>query len=775
LFGDDNFLLVTSDHIHSHELIKEVANTNLQTPEISAAVLVDESDSNKRLIDVLHSNDVNDVAHKSILPKTAVLVRTVGDDVALATPSAAAVSTTTTGKRVTHVGRVPLRGANAIEAGLMACGTAIFAALEELAATGKYFALCEALQDVAAQGKLRSIGTKGKPWFAVETTGQLKVVKDGDSLFPWQVLVASTIPPPPNFGRQIAAVESERSHWEKYVQTSDEAFTETRPSKAQKIGTESWIAVQNAEQAARHESVWGDAPTSKRPRDPEILYVAGARQEDKGPAVSNAPDQVMFVRSSPTRKRKSRRRGDSPPTSLPSFLCVPRCNAPAIPSLPSDIQEISIVTRTDSMVIHVHGADTKNGEKAAMAEEVVHVEMTVVRKTPLIGWIMLINAGLASSAIGACFDKFPGVDPLMKNLWRTSTLLCFLIPWNLYHHRNTNVSQWMQDNMTPFLLRHVIQVFCGYFVLSIMFSQSLEKTSVGHAYLFGGCTSLILVFLRLCAGEKVGSTTLLSVVFAICGAVVCMQTPPEPESDPLDPNAPHFEEASPSLVGDLMAFTVSIGGVFFYGSTKELRKKNWDVLTIYVVNQVFLLTVASLLVYNGIAVSNTPTFDRHPVHGFFGWTDPSNAPLLIFTALYCDIVGIVGYMAVLKYFDPLVITVVTLLEPLFSIVIGCVLGMAPIPAVGTWVGGAMMIAGALGVADTGKTKETVDATDAILASPSRTPKQMASYKKNDTGTIQTGLMQGMGMSSGKDKVAYGTFQEADKNSAVKKRPRPLEV
>ena len=78
-----------------------------------------------------------------------------------------------------------------------------------------------------------------------------------------------------------------------------------------------------------------------------------------------------------------------------------------------------------------------------------------------------------------------------------------------------------------------------------------------------------------------------------------------------------------------MAFNVSIGGVFFYGSTKELRKKNWDVLTIYVVNQVFLLTVASLLVYNGIAVSNTPTFDRHPVHGFFGWTDPDIEPLRV--------------------------------------------------------------------------------------------------------------------------------------------------
>jgi hypothetical protein len=79
-------------------------------------------------------------------------------------------------------------------------------------------------------------------------------------------------------------------------------------------------------------------------------------------------------------------------------------------------------------------------------------------------------------------------------------------------------------------------------------------------------------------------------------------------------------------------------------------------------------------------------------------------------------------MAVLKYFDPLVITVVSLLEPLISIVIGCILGMAPVPGLGTWIGGTMMIVGAFGVTDTGETKETVDATDAIVASsPSRPP------------------------------------------------------
>ncbi len=213
--------------------------------------------------------------------------------------------------------------------------------------------------------------------------------------------------------------------------------------------------------------------------------------------------------------------------------------------------------------------------------------------------------------------------------------------------------------------------------------------------------------------------TLLSVFIAICGAVVTMTSPSPPNASAR--GDAQYAEPSPSLVGDLLAFAVSIGGVFFFSSTKELRKRNWDVLAIYCANQLFLLAITFAFVWAGIAIQNTPTWDRHPIHGIWGWTNASNAPLLIFTALYCDIVGIMGYMAVLKYFDPLVITVVSLLEPLISIVIGCILGMAPVPGLGTWIGGTMMIVGAFGVTDTGETKETVDATDAILASPSRPP------------------------------------------------------
>jgi dTDP-glucose pyrophosphorylase/drug/metabolite transporter (DMT)-like permease len=571
VFRKENFLLVTSDHIHSHKLIAEMANFDLEGSGMSAAILVDECAGSKRLT----SNDVGEMA---------VLVRTFIDD----SPSL--------GKCVRHVGRVPLPGANAIEAGLTVCDFGIFAALQQLASTENYLSLCEALQMLALQGKLRSIATNGRPWFAVETIDQLEIAANGQQegfLFPWQALVASHVP------------------------------------------------------------------------------------------------------SSPS----------CPPAM--NFLC----------DATGDIKEISVLTRTESC---------KSFENIEAKE--ITVKSAVSHSIPFIGWFMLFGAAIGSSSMGALFDMLSGVEPLLKNMWRTQVLLCILIPLNLYNHRDTSVIEWAKNNITLFTFRHLIQVLLSYMYMTVVFAQSLAYTSVGHLYLFAGCTSLILVLLRLGSGEKFSSLTLVSVLVAIGGAAVCMLWGGA-ASEGDNP----IQEHPSSIFGDLLAFTLSISGVFFYGSTKVLRKKNWDVLTIYLLQQIFLFSVFWIFLSCGILVEFRPTMDLHPIHGMFGWLTRSNLPIISLVILNVDIFGVIGYMAVLKYFDPIVVSVITLLEPLISIIIGNALGVAPVPSIGTWVGGLMMIIGAMGVSPTVQSKETVDVSDAIFASSDPLTEEKTKLHNNGPG------------------------------------------
>jgi hypothetical protein len=272
-----------------------------------------------------------------------------------------------------------------------------------------------------------------------------------------------------------------------------------------------------------------------------MMMMASSREDVGGPT----------TKASRLRKRRARKRSDNnkasavsaslpPPVRASSdFISfVPKLKATTTRTLsrllPSDIQEISIVTRTDNVVIHVgqqnRGEDsttrtttatttaTKKKKKnnnnnnnntnkpvaaAAVAEEeeVVHIEMTVIRKTPLVGWFILVNAVLASSAIGACFDRLRDVDPLMKTLWRSSTLLCFLVPWNLYnhHHRSTkDVKQWVQLHMTAHMCRHVLQVFCGYSAqvppIIYYISSSSSSSSSSSKYIFG---DILIIYISI--------------------------------------------------------------------------------------------------------------------------------------------------------------------------------------------------------------------------------------------------------------------------------------
>ena len=50
------------------------------------------------------------------------------------------------------------------------------------------------------------------------------------------------------------------------------------------------------------------------------------------------------------------------------------------------------------------------------------------------------------------------------------------------------------------------------------------------------------------------------------------------------------------------------------------------------------------------------TFDRHPVHGLFGWInwESDRLPLELYMAVVCNCLGTMGYIAVMKYFDFLV-------------------------------------------------------------------------------------------------------------------------
>ena len=110
------------------------------------------------------------------------------------------------------------------------------------------------------------------------------------------------------------------------------------------------------------------------------------------------------------------------------------------------------------------------------------------------------------------------------------------------------------------------------------------------------------------------------------------------------------------------------------------------------------------------------TFELHPVHGILGWVNlqADRLPLELYMAVVCSCLGTTGYIAVMKYFDPIVPATVMLLEPVIGAFLGTLAGTAPLPGLQTWLGDLVVACGTFLVIQAGaKTTENIDATEAL--------------------------------------------------------------
>jgi choline kinase len=163
-FPKGPFLIHTSDHIFDKSIISKLLNYQLN--ENVACVLVE-----------------TDISGLVGLPSTSVRVQLGREYV----------------RRISR----DLVQYDGIDAGLFLSSTAIFDALNDLAAKKEYFSLADALSYFTKFNKLTYVPTSGETWFSIETKEQLAYTKDQDGsaiLSPWTVFLACApeIPPGPS-------------------------------------------------------------------------------------------------------------------------------------------------------------------------------------------------------------------------------------------------------------------------------------------------------------------------------------------------------------------------------------------------------------------------------------------------------------------------------------------------------------------------------------------------------------------------------------------------
>lgn len=683
------FLIHTADHIFDKSIILRLASFDLE--DCVACVLVD-----------------SDTKKLKGLPPTAGKVQ-FGS-----------------ASNIRRIGR-GLKQFDAVDAGLFLTTGRIFAALEMLAYEKPKFSLAEALNVLRPSYGLKYVDTAGDVWLSIETQEQLDRIVANDSialLSPWPVFVAKDV--------SVSADANAPSHSGKNVflavSAADDDSTLRAVDSHHTGGVfEGFVVgvnqVQECDEPATTDESTPLLPPSS-PRRPSSPNGGGALKIRRRKSSFLEQVEDSFVLSIPfephgieegeeddvltpmTAAKKAylielpqttRARGESQQFVL------------AVPGNESDLKRSSLLRRLSSLPTDVRGIAVETVEHR---NGVMELQIRVERRVPVVGYVLLLLSLLTISSLGPALDMQTGVDPFLKLFWRSTASVLVFLPFAIWSIIEDGAPRLTTRTMFLFL-----SCALSYSLFMMTFLWALNHTSISHAYIFNNSHSLLMVFGRLLLGQYVSQYEGLGTGIGIIGGTIAT----------LD-QVPHTGAASAniadvSLAGDLVALLGAVGGAFYLITAKKLRT---EVDVSVLLTGVFL--VSALLHFPIFSLLEIPfEFSLDDTVGLFGWATPARIATEAYIVIVCTLVGTLGYLSVMKYFDPIVVSVVMLMEPIIASVLGVAAGVDHVPGLVTIAGSTLIIVGtALVIVSNASRTESIDATEAVSTTSAALPKSLTS-------------------------------------------------
>ncbi|TMW57273.1 hypothetical protein Poli38472_003198 [Pythium oligandrum] len=693
------FLIHTADHIFDKAIISRMASFDLE--DCVACVLVD-----------------SDTKKLNGLPATAGKVQ-FGQ-----------------GNAIQRIGR-NVKPFDAIDAGLFLTTDRIFAALELLAYEKPKFSLAEALNVLRPSYGLKYALTDGDVWLSIETQEQHDRIIQNDSisfLSPWPVFVAKDVGvdqiPRTTSGKNVflavsAADDDSQLRAIGSLESADQVFD----GFVVGVNQLEQIVIDD-QQSVNEQTPLLNAPSSPRsgrgassPRiklkrkksylleKAEESFVLSipfepSLQEEGKTEQAVAPlssDHNAYLIELP--QSSSRRAGDAQ-----QFVLAVPGGTETLFKKPSLIRQLSELP-SDVKDVAVETVELKNGA--------LELQLVVKYQVPLIGYVLLFMSLLTISSMGAALDMQKGVDPFIKLFWRSSASLLVFLPLAA-----VSILDHGFPKLTTQMMFHFLSCCIGYSVFLMTFLWSLSHTSIGHAYIFNNCHSLIMVIGRLIVGEYVSRFEGIGTGIGIVGGIVTTL-----DHSPLVPDA---SVAQVSLEGDLVALVGAIGGVVYLLTAKKLREK---VDIVVLLSGVFVIT--TLLHFPVFSLLEIPfEFSTDDTIGLFGWVQSTHVLTELYVVLVCTFIGTLGYIAVMKYFDPIVVSVVMLLEPVLANAMGVAVGVDLVPGYFTFGGAALITLGTMLVIVSNSSRtESINATEAMSKTTATLPKGPSSLSKQRSAQV----------------------------------------
>ncbi len=294
--------------------------------------------------------------------------------------------------------------------------------------------------------------------------------------------------------------------------------------------------------------------------------------------------------------------------------------------------------------------------------------------TPVAAWTLLGVALVAVSSAGAVLQGMDQVPPLLRASWRMQGTALVLLPGFLYQVRA--IERPTIDNYQWAI------VAASSIFLAIHFGSwvwSLDNTSLVHSLLFVNTHPLVLVTLMPLMGRSIRRGHVLGVSIGFAGAAIALFDLGDGGEVSAAGDAAAFLGAA-TVVGYLLAgrYLRSVRGmpIFVYAFPVTLGAGVWLSISAFVIEGASLSSMV-------------------PESSLLGWTDLSWLAWVAYLSLGPGLCGHTGINTVLKWISPIIVSIVLLLEPVLGGLIGWLLTDEALLGMNTFIGGVLMIGGAI--------------------------------------------------------------------------------
>ncbi|RLO11983.1 hypothetical protein DYB28_009999 [Aphanomyces astaci] len=299
------------------------------------------------------------------------------------------------------------------------------------------------------------------------------------------------------------------------------------------------------------------------------------------------------------------------------------------------------------------------------------------------GLALLVTSVSAVSSVDVAFQvgSSAEVAPMLRLFWRVSGSCVLTFVFTV-----VSVARYgwprVQDPLDTVI--RVVLCALGFTLWHSCSYVATTLSSFSHANVLHNAHGLMLVAGKILTEQQVGRWEGVGAIVGFSGTVIAAAA----DSTPITWASLWSAAHGTTWHGGMVGLMGAAGAMLYLVQAKRIQSR----LNFMVFMWCHSVAVCLILLPTMIAKGETFEFSTHPTVGLLGWATSTRWLLELFLVGVCDFVGAMGYLRVLQYFEPIVVSTTMLLEPtLASLLEATVSG--PLPSVHAMMGSLVVAAG----------------------------------------------------------------------------------